>query len=149
MKHLMSMKALHLSIATLHFATTLRQIFSLTLLSRIRTVLWHVLYGVTSKFYDINHLLAGFCYHGNSTYLAGETYIGGNCTVNCTCFAGGTAFCRDLCPIIFIICGPGEVPETYHENVNGTSCSCPMKRCVPSKWILLFLILFCSLFFAN
>ena len=117
------------------------------LLEEIRNVrTWYILYSVMPKFHDINHLPAGFCYHDNNTYLAGETYIGGNCTVNCTCFGGGIAFCRELCPFIFIICGPGEVPETYYEKVNGTCCSCPMKRCVPSKWILLFLICFVHYF---
>ena len=132
MKHLMSMNT------SSYCNITLCQIcqntgFHSLYFFRIRTIFWHTLYSSTSRFHDINHLLAGLCYHGNNTYLASETYIGGDCTVNCTCFAGGIAFCRKLCPIIFIICGPGEVPETYLEKVNSTSCSCTMNRCVPSK----------------
>ena len=80
-------------------------------------------------------ILLAECEYGNKTFGINHTYITLDCKEKCVCeVINGTALanCSSLCniPVDPLCTGNTQQVVKFQQNLKGTNCSCPVKRCI-------------------
>ncbi|XP_031549072.1 cysteine-rich motor neuron 1 protein-like isoform X6 [Actinia tenebrosa] len=70
------------------------------------------------------------CVMDGKTYENGERWVDERCTARCSCLNGAVG-CVDLCPPVYVKCGPGEVESTKQVPAGKEGrCFCRVPVCV-------------------